>query len=64
MDDALDAAKGISCANPNVLIFVLTPLIHPSCEQSRVVGNRRDIEDKLLAFLLGVSDVNFSHPPF
>ena len=29
----------------------MTPLIHPSCEQSRVVGNRRDIEDKLLAFL-------------
>lgn len=49
MDDALDVAKGISCANPNCILFVLLPQLHPSTEKPVVVKNRRDIEDKLMS---------------
>ena len=51
VDDALDVAKSISFANPNALIFVLSPQIHPSTDQSSVISHRRSLEDKMMAIL-------------
>ena len=62
VDDALDVAKSISCANPNAVIFVLAPQIHPSTDQSSVIGHRRALEDKMMASLCCTCiDTNFGH---
>ena len=49
VDDALDVAKSILCANPNALLFVLAPQIHPSTDKTSIVTKHRDVEDKLMS---------------
>ena len=49
MDDALDVAKSILCANPNAMLFVLAPQIHPSTDKTSIVTKHRDVEDKLMS---------------
>lgn len=48
MEDACEAARSITTANPNAALFVLFPLVHSSVEKSATIKNRRLIEDRLL----------------